>query len=155
MKRKDILKDKSIKQISLDQIDRSDTDHIKSVGTINDHSKIGTIVVPLVVVAVGCILVLVVINFLFNYKLVQGDLYGSTFEVAGVSVIPNDYTPYPYISNGSFIYYDGSNNEFFNPRDNFSVAKVTKVGSDGKYYVELNGREVFVNAAQVNFVSRS
>ena len=150
MKKKDILKDKSIKQISVENI--GSISDIKTVGIIEDTrgSGFSNIVLPIILVIIGSSILFAALYFAFNYKLVEGNVTGEA-HVAGFSIVEDDYTPYSYITEGSVVYYDGSNSNFLNLKKDYSVGVINTI-KEGKCYVTANNREVYINNTQINYV---
>lgn len=157
MRKSDILKDKNINTININNIDK-DYDQIKIIGDVREspiHNVVKTILLVILTIAL-CGVAFVGIYLAINDKIVQGDVDGAIYKVGEYSIVEDSYSPINYIHEGSIIYYDGSSTSFFNPSSSFTLGKVASV-TDGKVYIEgdKEGKTIPINKSQIQFVVNS
>lgn len=153
MKKRDILGDKSINTIAVENIDK-DFDQINIIGDVKESKSKGVFLAirTIILTLFLCSVVFAGIYAYINMKFVQGNIEGSVLNVGGISMVEKDYSPNNYIKEGSVVYYDGDSNKLFNRSDEYSIGKVVSV-TDNK--VNLQGEKdktYSINKSQVQFV---
>lgn len=147
-----LQKDKDIKDINI----KGDLSAIPMIGSVKRSKKkaitkyiFGGIAFCLFVsLAIFCI------NIGINYKIIQGNIEGKDFNIAGFSFVVRDYDPYNYIKDGKKVYYSevATKDKFIEMGGDFKIGAVAKVYSD-KVAIGDNGiREMVVQKDQVRYV---
>lgn len=148
--------DKNIKTVSLENIDKDFNDiKIIDVGDNNKREKVFGIAFTLIVTVLLLIAAIGTVYITTSTKIIQGNVDGSMFSAAGISVVKKDYSPTDYLKQGSRIYYDtkGSNNDFFTDSSKFTVGVVKSVDQK-KVVLESDDvlRDHTINLSQINYV---
>lgn len=146
--------DSEVEKISFDNIDKdfSDMEFIEGFEPKKKHDF--SSVFSFLVLIVLAVLVVMCVRVVTTMKIVQGDVDGSNFEVAGFSFVDKDYDPLIHLGENSIIYYDAptsSENDFFNLESKFSVGKVTGRNENG-VYVSSGIKDTLVKNEQINYV---
>lgn len=153
MKKRDILGDKSINTIAVENIDK-DFDQINIIGDVKESKSKGVFLAirTIILTLFLCSVAFAGIYAYINMKFVQGNIEGSVLNVGGISMVEKDYSPNNYIKEGSVVYYDGDSNKLFNRSDEYSIGKVVSV-TDNKVNLQGDKDKTYsINKSQVQFV---
>jgi hypothetical protein len=154
MRNKKILNDPEIKKISMENIGAIDMETINQIDGFGGNKKgTGGVVAAIIVLVLACALITTVIYTSVNYKIVEGDVIGSEFQIGEWSFVDSSYSPYAYLKEGVTIYYDG-NDGFINNASDFSVAVISKANS-GKYYIENGFKDTLIKQEQIKYALRT
>lgn len=152
IKKKDILNDPSIKKISAENIDK-DSDNIKVIVDIAPSRKKALLKLTAFLVTIAFIMFIAIsgIILFLNTTIVQGNIEGSLFEIAGFSVVEKDYNPAQYLSVGKTIYYGSETTGVVLTNSSFKKAKVTKISNN---HVSLAGdfKDTVININEVDYI---
>ena len=154
MRKNDILRDKSIKTVAVESIDK-DFNDIKVVGSVEESglkSALHYIRITLVTVLL-CALVFIGVYIYVNMHVVVGHVDGATANIGSISLVDRNYNPVNLVKEGSTIYYDPKfqGDQFIARDTDFSIANVTSVTSD-KVYIASEGREVSIAKSRIRYV---
>lgn len=151
MRKKDLLNDPEIKKISVENIGSIDMSNVKQIDGFTDkHGKYKGYTGSVILLVILCLLVMASVYFCMNYKVVQGNVVGKVGEVAGFSIIDNNYEPDSFLKEGAIIYYNGEEN-LINMKNDFDVGTISRA-NEGKYFIDTGLKETWVNRSQIVFV---
>ena len=148
-------KDNDIRTISAENIGYIDSDDIVTVGKTKRVS-VKQIVSYVFVVIFTLILtgvILFAVNVSINMKIVEGDIAGSNFQIAGFSFVDNDYDPSDYLYAGCTILYNCDSDSIFTTSSNYDTGIVASLNSSNVTLEDDNYlRTTTVKIAQIDYV---
>lgn len=147
-----LQKDKDIKTINV----KGDLSAVPLIGNVKKSKKklVGKYISGSILFIVAAVIIVFCINVAVNYKIVQGNIMGKDFAVAGFSFVNRDYDPYNRIYDGAKIYYSdtSSKDKLIEFAGDFKMGAVAKLYSD-KVAIGENGiREIVIQKDQVRYI---
>lgn len=151
-------RDDEITTIASENIGYIDSDDVVTIGTKKKFS-IKTIISYVFVCIVTIALlaaVLFSVNVAVNMKVVQGDVLGAEYQIAGFSFVDNDYDPTSYLTVGCTVLYDGDSDSIFTTSSNYTYGVVESFNSS---HITLESdnllRDTTIRVNQVDYVLAS
>lgn len=130
--------------IPLENLD-VETDNIKVINEFYDTKgrKIKSYTLPVIEFVAVLLIVIGIMYAFLNFRFVEGDVIGKSFNIGPISVVSNQYEAADYISEGKLIYYDEHNPNPFpiDVRSNYDVNTITKI-QDNRVFVKGSSSSV-------------
>lgn len=147
-----LQKDDDIKVINV----KGDLSAVPTIGHVKRSKKkaITGYIFSGIIFAIVVGLIVFCINIGINYRIVQGNVLGKDFNIAGFSFVNKNYDPFTVISDGAKIYYSevSVKDKVFELTSDFKIGAVAKIYAD-KIAIGDNGiREMVIKKDQVRYV---
>ena len=151
-------RDDDITTISSEHIGYIDSSDVITIGTKRKFGLKNIISYVFVCIVTLALLVATVfsVNVAVNMKIVEGDVLGAEYQIAGFSFVDNDYDPTAYLTVGCTVMYDGNSDSIFTTSSNYSYGVVESFNTSHIVLVSDNIlRDTTIRVNQVDYVLAS